>query len=119
MIIIGSTVAGCSIRNPTPETRTVRGELKFYPSNVKSVQSLYGHNFVVDGVPILPTAQIPEDKLKTFVGKLVIVQGVWRPGKPFTPTEEDNNMQMPVNTNKQNLMRGDGLQATSIASTEQ
>ncbi len=117
-VVLGCIVAGCSTGQPKMEIRNVRGELKFYPSNVKSVQAWYGHNFVVDGTPILPTDQVPEDILKKFVGKRVIIQGVWQPGKRWKPSEEEKNMQMPVDPDKEIVIVGDGLKATSISLVE-
>lgn len=118
IIAVACIAAGCSTGQPTPETRTIRGELKFYPSNVKSVQAWYGHNFVVDGTPILPTAQVPEDTLKKFIGKHVIVQGVWQPGKRWTPSEEEKNMQMPVDPDNEIVIVGDRLKASMISLAE-
>jgi hypothetical protein len=118
LIIAMACLTGCSTAQPTPEVRSVRGVLQFYPSNVKSVQAWYGHNFMVDGTPILPTDQVPEDVLKKFVGKLVTVQGVWQPGKQWKPSEEEKVMQMPVDPDKEVVIVGDGLRATMIALVE-
>lgn len=118
---------GCRERNarPTklaeagpspPDARTVRGVLEFYPSDVQSVQAWYGHTFMVDGTPILPTDRVPEELLRKHVGRPVTVTGVWQSGTRWTPTEEEKRQPMPVDPEKEVVMRGDGLRATSISS---
>ena len=82
------------------------------------MQAWHGHTFVVNATPILPTAQVPEDTLKKFVGSLVIVQGVWQPGKRWTPSEEEKNAPMPVDPDKEIVIVGDGLRASTISLVE-
>ncbi len=73
---------------------------------------------MVGTTPILPTEPVPEDVLKKYVGNLVVVTGVWHPGERWEPTEQEMNMPMPVDPEKEVVIRGDGLKASSIALVE-
>ena len=64
---LGTLIAGCSILQPHPEEKTVRGVLKHFPSNVMSSQAWYGHYYMVDSTPILPTETVPKDILKKHI----------------------------------------------------
>ena len=106
--------AGCSTQQPPPEERTVQGVLEHFPSDVKSSQAWHGHNFMVGKTPVLPTDTVPEDVLKKHVGNLVVVTGIWHPGERWQPTEEEMNMPTPVDPEKEVVIRGDGLEASSV-----
>ena len=73
---------------------------------------------MVGNTPVIPTDEVPEEVLKKFVGSLVMVSGVWHPGKRWNPTEEEMTMPMPVDPGKQVVIRGDGLKASMIGLVE-
>jgi len=118
MLLLGALLISCATQQSIPAKRTVRGYLKHYPSNVRSSQAWHGHNFMVGNTPILPTDEVPEDVLEKFVGSLVMVSGVWHPGEPWQPTEDEMNMPMPLDPQKDTVIRGDGLKASTIGLVE-
>jgi len=118
MLLLGALLISCATQQSIPAQRTVRGYLKHYPSNVRSSQAWHGHNFMVGNTPILPTDEVPEDVLEKFVGSLVMVSGVWHPGEPWQPTEDEMNMPMPLDPQKDTVIRGDGLKASTIGLVE-
>jgi hypothetical protein len=92
------------------QVRSVTGVLSHFPSDVRTAQAWYWHNFMVGGVPVQPTTAVPETELLKHVGKKVSVSGFWNPGIVWKPTEEERNTQMPVNPDKDApVIRGDGI----------
>lgn len=69
---------------------------------------------MIGNIPIIPTDTVPEAVLKKFVGTLGRVSGVWHPGERWIPAEKEMNMPMPVDPDKQVVIRGDGLKASMI-----
>ena len=118
IMLLGCLVAGCATQRRLPQQKTVRGYLKHFPSNVRSSQAWHGHHFMVGNTPVIPTDEVPEEILKKFVGALVMVSGAWHPGERWNPTEEEMNMPMPVDPDKQVVIRGDGLRASMIGLVE-
>lgn len=114
MFLLGALIAGCATGESDPEQRTISGYLKHFPSNIRSSQAWHGHHFMVGNTPVIPTDQVPEEVLKKFVGALVMVTGVWHPGERWIPAEEEMNMPMPVDPDKGIIIKGDGLQVSSI-----
>ncbi len=110
---------GCLSPQPPGKTKTVRGVLRHYPDSVKSVQAWYGHNFMVDETPILPSATVPEETLRQHVDRTVIITGTWNPGRCWTPSAEEKNAQMPVFPENEIVIVGDGLKASSIRPVNQ
>ncbi len=100
------------------EQRTARGVLRHFPSDVKSVEAWRGHNFLVGETPVLPTAEVPEETLLGFVGSEVVVGGVWYPGEPWIPGEEELLLASPEHAAGEPIVRGDGLRAASIERVE-
>lgn len=113
-VTLASVFAGCPAKDSKKESRTVRGVLKHYPSDVKSVEAWSGHNFMIEETPILPSEFVSEDQLKKHVGAHVMVSGIWEPGNPQEPSAEEQNLPAPVNPGKETMIRGDGLRASSI-----
>jgi hypothetical protein len=118
MVALTGLTSGCLSPQPA-ETRTVRGVLRHYPSSVKSVQAWFGHNFMVDETPILPTGTVPEETLRQHVGSTVIITGVWNPGRCWTPSAEEKDAQRPVFPENKIVIVGDGLEASSITPVNQ
>ena len=73
---------------------------------------------MVGTTPILPSDVVPEDVLMKHVGNVVVVTGVWQPGQRWQPTERELTGQMPVDPEKDIVIRGDGLKASSITLVE-
>lgn len=88
--------------------------MKHFPDNVRSAEAWYGHNFMVVGIPIIPTEAVPERVLKQHIGKHVLIKGTWNPGKRWEPTEEEMLSPMPVDPDKDIVIIGDGVEASSI-----
>lgn len=103
---------------PTQERKTVRGVLKYFPSDVKSAQAWNGHQFIVGDTPVIATDKVPEETLKKFVGRELTVSGIWYPGEPWNPTEEAASLPNPLPHNKEAVVRGDGLKISSITPVE-
>ena len=118
IMLLGILIAGCSILQSHPEEKTARGVLKHFPSNVMSPQAWYGHYYMVDSTPILPTETVSEDILKKHIGNFVVVTGIWHPGEYWRPTEGEMSMPMPVDSEKDVIIRNDGLKALSIIRVE-
>lgn len=124
MLAVVCLTSGCSKPQPAAKTKpdpapaavklqTVRGVLRHHPSNVKSVQAWLGHNFMVEGAAIIPTAAVPEETLLKHIGKEVIVTGIWEPGRRWKPAAETVE-QVPVFPESAIVNIGDGLKAASI-----
>lgn len=97
------------------EIKSATGVLSHFPSNVRTGHAWYGHNFIIGGVPVQPTAVVPESDLLKCVGKKVSVSGTWNPGFVWKPTEEERNMQMPVDPDKDGpVIRGDGIMVEKL-----
>ena len=107
-----------SAQESVPEQRTVRGMLEHFPSDVKSVEAWYGHNFMVGDTPVIATEEVPEETLSKFVGTEVVITGVWQPGEQWNPTEEEANMPNPVSPDTAAVIRGDGIKASTIKPVE-
>ena len=100
VVLIGWTIL-CGCRSPEPQNKVQRiaGVLSHYPSDVKSAEAWYGHNFMVDGTPIQPTDAVPETVLLKHVGKRIRISGYWNPGTVWKPTPEEMTEQMPCDPN--------------------
>ena len=118
VLLVAVLVAGCVSGSPTPERMTVRGVLQHFPSDVRSAQAWYGHNFIVGSTPILPTDNVPKEVLKEHVGKHVVITGIWDPGQAWEPDDKELNLPMPVDPEKEVIIRGDGLEASSLTVVE-
>ena len=67
---------------------------------------------------MLPTEAVPEAVLTKHVGRTVVVKGQWHPGNRWQPTHEGMNLPMPVDPDRQVVIRGDGIKASSIELTD-
>ena len=114
ILMLGILFAGCTTRHSPVEQMTVQGVMKHIPANVRSSQAWQGHQFMVGSTPVIPTAAVPAKELKWHVGKSVVVSGIWHAGQQWRPTEEEENMPMPVNPDEQIVIRGEGLKVSSI-----
>ena len=114
VLLFGSLMVACTGQGSGPEQTTVRGVLKYFPSDVKSAQAWHGHNFMVGGTPVIPTEEVPEEALKELVGSEVRVTGVWHGGEEWNPTEADAQLPMPVEEGGGKIVRGGGLEASSV-----
>jgi hypothetical protein len=118
IVAFACIVAGCSTQQPAATLRTVTGVLNYYPSNVKSSEAWYGHNFIVNGMPIISTENVSEGTLKKHAGSRVTITGIWQPGKRWKPSTQELLEQMPIDPDKDVVIIGDGLKALSIVKTE-
>lgn len=136
-LLLACLMAGCTDREPAEErdaaspqsppaesltaaeTRTVEGVLKHFPSDVKSVESWYGHTFKVGSTPIISTETIPEETLRKFVGSEVVITGTWDSGKEWSPSEEQQALSMPIDGGSEAVVRGEGLRASSVSLLEE
>ena len=114
ILMLGILFAGCTTRHAPPEQMTVQGVMKHIPASVRSSQAWHSHQFMVGSTPVIPTAAVSEKELKWHVGKSVVVSGIWHAGQQWRPTEEDENMPMPVYPDEQIIIRGEGLKVSSI-----
>ena len=114
ILMLGILFTGCTTRLAPPEQMTVQGVMKHFPANVRRSHAWHGHQFMVGSTPVIPTAAVPEKELKWHVGKSVVVSGIWHAGQQWRPTEEEENMPMPVYPDEQIIIRGDGLKVSSI-----
>ncbi len=114
LLVAGILAAGCSNQSPGTGVKIVRGTLRYYPPDVKSVPAWLGHNFMVGDTPILATELVPEDALKTLVGQVVIVRGTWQPGKQRKPSQDEAANTAPMFPEEHVVICGDGLRASSI-----
>lgn len=105
---------GCSTRPPATEHRTAQGVLEQFPGDVQSFEAWAGHPFTVGGTPVLPTDEIPESTLMQYVGEIVLVSGIWEPGKRWKPTPGEANLPMPVDPGGGTMIRGDGIRVSTI-----
>ena len=104
------------------EKMTALGILRHFPSDVKSVQAWYGHNFLVGDTPVIATDKVSEETLKGLIGELVAVTGTWNPGERWKPTEEEFPVPTPQSilrdaegvVDAKGVVRGDGIEATTI-----
>jgi hypothetical protein len=100
---------------PDQPPRTVSGVLVHHPLDVRSVAAWKGHQFVVDGVPVLPSPKVPEAQLRKHVGKRVVVTGRWNPGALAGPGRNDAPSQAPLGPDPDAPMtRGDGIVAETL-----
>ena len=112
LILAGGCQTPTSVQK---EIKTATGILSHFPSNVRTGQAWYGHNFMVGGVPVQPTTVVSEKNLLKCIGKKVSVSGTWNPGFVWKPTDEERNMQMPVNPDKDGpSIRGDGIMVDKL-----
>lgn len=101
------------------EERTASGVLQHYPSDVQSSEAWYGHNFIVDGTPVLPTEEVTSEALTAAAGKHVVVSGTWHPGTKWEPSEAERmSMPHPVGPNTADVIRGDGILAAELTVTD-
>ncbi|MBA60894.1 MAG: hypothetical protein CMJ76_00870 [Planctomycetaceae bacterium] len=133
LILFGPLLAGCNNQQATnekkesvqeieaiPAIEVVTGVLMHFPENVQSIQAWYGHNYMVGNKPVIPTEEVPEDVLKTFVGLNVIVQGIWYPGEKWSPAEEEQlSSARPADSVQDETFRGDGIMISSIEKAEE
>lgn len=85
----------------------------------KNSHQWYGYRFSVGNTPVLPTDRVNERAISAFVGKRVVVKGVWNPGKKWSPESEGEvASQSPVTHFKEDekteVIRGEGLEVYSI-----
>ena len=129
-MIIGSIIVGCSehrseasndpalAQENIQEHKTAQGVLRHFPSDIKSTQAWYRHNFLVGDTPVIATSAVPEETLRKFIGSEVIVSGVWHPGEQWKPTEEESCLQSPIHPDGEVVVRGEGIKASSIKPAE-
>ena len=112
--IVLALAAGCAgAVEKAADSRTAEGVLRHFPSGVKSVQAWYGHTYFVGDVPVLPSDRVPEEQLKTRVGRNVRVAGPWNPGRERKLTAME---QMPSDeVGKESVIAGDGIMVEEIA----
>lgn len=92
---------------------TVSGILKYFPDDVQSREAWYGHNFMVDDMPIQPFIIHKEELLK-YIGKRVKITGSWNKGTEF---HNDNQQVMPMPTEQitnESIIRNDGINAEKL-----
>lgn len=94
--------------------KSARGTLKHFPQNVKSVQAWYGHEFMVGDTPVKATGAVSKEKLMSFVGQKVNVDGIWNPGEVWNPTEEEQRLSNPVLAEEVEVVRGEGIEVLAI-----
>ncbi|QTN33004.1 hypothetical protein HZ994_11960 [Akkermansiaceae bacterium] len=126
ILVMGCCILGCSEhkteskRSPASgqgsvrEERTAKGVLRHFPSDVKSAQAWNGHNFLVGDTPVIATTTVPEETLKRFIGREVIVAGAWNPGEQWNPKEGDAIIQAPSHPGGEAVIRGDRIEVASI-----
>ncbi|MFH0926129.1 MAG: hypothetical protein V1872_10980 [bacterium] len=108
------TVSGCKKTYSKNEAMiSAKGILVYYPEDVQSEQSWYGHNYIVGATPIQPTIRVTESTIKALIGKNVLVTGYWNPGRAWKPTEEKMNLPMPEDKDEP-IIRGDGIMIEKI-----
>nr|BAJ07024.1 hypothetical protein [uncultured bacterium] len=112
-------VVGCEKQDPDPEQRSAKGLMKHYPSNVQSIQSWQGHNFIVGDTPVIPTESVTDVEMQKYIGKTVIVTGIWHSGQEWTPSENEKDIPALIMPDNQVVIRGDGLKVSSIKIMEQ
>lgn len=103
------------------KTISVRGVLKHFPQDVKSTEAWLGHEFMVDETPIRTTEDVSAEVLKEMVGETVEIEGRWNAGKnwePPKPTEEEFNLQRPTYPEGVSVVRGSGIEASSVRKVE-
>jgi hypothetical protein len=90
------------------------GILKYFPSDVKSVQAWSGHTFMVGSTPVIATSEVSEEMLNKLVETEVTVTGEWHPGEKWQASEEDAISQTPHFPTGQDIVRGEGIKLISI-----
>jgi CubicO group peptidase (beta-lactamase class C family) len=93
---------------------TVRGVLRHFPQDVKSVEAWLGHEFTVDGTPVRPTQAVPAGELRKLVGKRVTVEGTWNAGEEWKPEPGEQLLQTPEFREGQPVIVGSGVEATAV-----
>lgn len=92
----------------------VSGILMYFPENVQSREAWYGHNFMVEGIPIRPIIIHKEELLK-YVGKRVKITGTWNEGTEWHPDNIQKSLPMPIDENSnQPIIRNDGIDAVKL-----
>ena len=97
----------------------VQGVLRHHRQDVKSVEAWMGHEYTVNGKPILATVEVTTKVLRKFVGKTVVVEGVWNPGKKWEPSPEDAVLQTPSFGIDEVVMIGSGIEASKVELVEE
>jgi hypothetical protein len=101
--------------------QSVEGVLRHVSPDVKSEQTWLGHEYLVDGIPILPTDAVTAAMLQNMVGKKVRIEGCWNPGKEVKdpdPPEPESALQRPSYPDGIKVRRGDGIEAASLREVE-
>lgn len=117
ILTLGVLFAGCETRHPSAEQQTIQGVVTQVPADVRSVHAWHGHRFLVGSTPVIATNAVSEHELEQYVGKSVVVSGIWEAGQKWQPTEEDENMPAPAYPDEQ-MIRGGGLKVSSIQLSE-
>ena len=100
---------------------TARGLLNHFPQDVKSDAAWLGHEFKIGETPIRATEAVPREILLKMVGENVEIEGTWNPGQQFKspePEDEEFGLQRPEFIEGINVVRGDGIEATSAKKVE-
>lgn len=103
------------------ENITVRGLLRHFPQDVKSTEAWLGHEFMVGETPIRITEKVPHNALMNMVGENVEIEGLWNAGKkwePPKPAEEEFQLQTPTYPEGVVVVRGAGIEASSVKKVE-
>ena len=99
------------------ETIAVQGLLRHFPQDVKSTEAWLGHEFMVGETPIRITEKVPRDVLINMVGENVEIEGLWNAGEkwePPKPAEEGFQLQYPLYPEGSTVVRGAGIEASSV-----
>lgn len=114
-VLLGSWLllgpADCGTPGTGTAFRQAEGILEHFPQDVQSEQSWLGHPFLVSGVPVHPTKEVPEPALMHHVGKRVRVSGPWDPGQKNQPDPMES---MPLSALDQVQVRGEGIRVQQI-----
>jgi hypothetical protein len=96
-------MAGCG-PGPKADLRIVEGVLERHDPGVKSPEAWAGHEFTVDGVPVLPSEAVSREALAALVGRRLRVRGTWEEGQAWLPGPGVDRESRPV------VVRPDGTE---------
>ena len=107
-------VGNCYADNEQTTKRTASGTLNYFPDDVQSREAWYGHNFIIDGMPIQPFVIHKEELLK-YVGKRVKITGTWNEGLEFHDNSNPQILPMPIDAKSNKpVIRNEGINAEKI-----
>ncbi len=106
--------AGESMKLKSVSQVSVHGVLWPFPQGVKSVEAWLGHEYMVGDTPIKPTTAVPTEQLLDLLGKTVMIEGSWNPGKEWEPANEEVQSPRPIFPKNEAVIRGSGIEASKI-----